>query len=85
MNDPQTLQAAAQMAENIPPIVSYLLIAIGGLGSACVVMFWQVLQAKKDTLDLAKEVIPVATTLQRTVEGLIRLIERLERELEKKP
>jgi hypothetical protein len=62
--------------------IGYLLVAIGGLTSACGVLFWQLIAAKREALDLAKEVIPVATLLQKTVEGLMKIVERLERELE---
>jgi hypothetical protein len=59
----------------------YLLVAIAALASACVVLFWQLISAKREALDLAKEVIPVATLLQKTVEGLMKLVERLEHDL----
>jgi hypothetical protein len=58
--------------------IGYLLVAISGLVAALVGMFWLLIAAKAETLSLAKEVIPVTTQLVTTVQGLQKLVERLE-------
>lgn len=54
------------VAQTIP--VGYLLVAIGGLCSAISVLLYLLLQAHKDSLALAKEVIPVIVTLMKFLE-----------------
>ena len=58
--------------------IGYLLMAIGSLASACIVLFYLLLESKKETLSLAREVIPLATTLQTTVQVLQKLLEKAE-------
>lgn len=64
--------------------IGYLIVAIGVLASVIAALFWQLLSSKRESLDLAREVIPVAVNLQKTVEGLLKLVERLERKLEER-
>lgn len=48
--------------------VGYLLIAIGALTSTVGVLFYALLAAKKESLELAREVLPVIAVLTKMIE-----------------
>lgn len=63
-------------------LVEYLAIAVTTEAAVIGVLFWQLIAAKKESLDLAKETLPISTQLMTASQSLLRFIERQE---EKKP
>lgn len=59
-------------------IGNYLITAIGTLCAVIGILFWQLITAKNDLSNAYKEILPIATLLNQTVNTLQKLIDKFE-------
>lgn len=80
------LADAVAPASSDPDLVRVLVAAVGALAGVIVVLFWQLLSSKAETLAAKaevtaayKEILPVTTTLLQTVTAMQKIVDRDER------